>query len=341
MSTTLTLQAPIARASDGPAWQHALSNVICDPDELLSLLELDPSARPASLAAQAAFPLRVPRAFVARMQTGDWTDPLLRQVWPAPEEAQANSGWVGDPLKERRATLAPGLLQKYHGRALLLAAPHCAIHCRYCFRRHFNYDANTPNRESWLDSLERIRSDTCITEAILSGGDPLANSDSQLGWLVRQLEAVTQLNTLRIHSRLPVVIPARVTDALLALLRDSRLQVVVVLHVNHANELDADCDAAIAALRDAGATLLNQAVLLAGVNDSSAALVELSRRLFTAGVLPYYLHLPDRVAGTAHFDVSETRGRELVATVRAQLPGYLVPRLVREVPGRPAKTVVA
>ena len=341
MSNTLPFESPITRESDDSAWQRALKDVVREPAELLSLLELDPATRPASLAAQAAFPLRVPRAFVARMQAGDWSDPLLRQVWPAPEETLATSGWVGDPLQEKQAMLAPGILQKYHGRALLMAAPHCAIHCRYCFRRHFDYDANSPGRQAWQESLASIRDDTSITEAILSGGDPLANGDSQLCWLIRQLEVIPQLDTLRIHTRLPVVIPERVTDALLALLRDCRLQVVVVLHINHGNELDADCDAAIARLRNTGAIMLNQAVLLAGVNDDSDALVALSRRVFAAGVLPYYLHLPDRVAGTAHFDVSEVRGRELVDTMRATLPGYLVPRLVREIPERTAKTVLA
>ncbi len=341
MSNTLPFASPLASDQRSPNWQLAMQDLVVDPAELLALLQLPAEERPASLAAQEAFPLRVPRAFVARMARGDWSDPLLRQVWPATEETQVQKGWGDDPLQERQATLAPGILQKYPGRVLLTAAPHCAVHCRYCFRRHFDYDANSPGRRAWEQSLEPVRQDPSISEAILSGGDPLANSDRQLAWLVHQLEAIPQLHTLRIHTRLPVVIPARITDALLGLLRESRLRVVMVLHVNHAQELDADCDRAISQLRDAGVTLLNQSVLLAGVNDSVAALLGLSQRLFTTGTLPYYLHLPDQVAGTAHFDVSEARGRELVATLRARLPGYLVPRLVREIPGRSSKTVIA
>ncbi len=341
MSNTLPFERPLASDRDKPDWQLAMKDLVSDPAELLSMLQLAAVERPASLAAQEAFPLRVPRAFVARMARGDWSDPLLRQVWPAVEETREQTGWVDDPLQEQAAALAPGILQKYPGRALLTAAPHCAIHCRYCFRRHFDYDANSPGRQAWEQSLESLRQDLSISEAILSGGDPLANSDRQLAWLVNQLEAIPQLHTLRIHTRLPVVIPARVTDALLDLLRESRLRVVMVLHVNHARELDADCEAAISRLRDAGLILLNQSVLLAGVNDSVAALRDLSERLFSTGILPYYLHLPDRVAGTAHFDVSEARGCELVAALRAGLPGYLVPRLVREIPGQSSKTVIA
>ncbi len=341
MSNPLPFERPLASDRAASHWRLAMTDLVTDPAELLALLRLDASAKPASLAAQQDFPLRVPRPFVARMAPGDWSDPLLRQVWPAAEEETNHAGWVDDPLQEQAATLAPGILQKYPGRALLTAAPHCAIHCRYCFRRHFDYDGNSPGREAWEQSLNTLHQDPSIREAILSGGDPLANSDRQLAWLVRRLEAIPHLDTLRIHSRLPVVIPNRVTTALLELLQASRLRVVMVLHVNHAQELDADCNEAMARLGDAGLVLLNQSVLLADVNDSLEALEALSERLFTAGVLPYYLHLPDRVAGTAHFDVGEARGCELIAALRARLPGYLVPRLVREIPGQSSKTIIA
>ncbi|MEE4661033.1 MAG: KamA family radical SAM protein, partial [Halieaceae bacterium] len=209
------------------------------------------------------------------------------------------------------------------------------------FRRHFDYAANSPSRDAWQHSLEFVRADESIHEVILSGGDPLANSDRQLGWLLAQLSDIPHVQTLRIHTRLPVVIPERVTRSLCELMASSRFQVVVVLHSNHPQELDEACALAFAALRESGATLLNQAVVLAGVNDDSDTLVALSRRLFETGVLPYYLHLPDAVAGTGHFQVSDEAAIALVAAMRARLPGYLVPRLVREIPGREAKTILA
>jgi EF-P beta-lysylation protein EpmB len=325
-------------ASDAPEkWQQSLADLITEPKELLALLELDP-ADAAMDEAAAHFPLRVPREFAARMAKGDWRDPLLLQVWPSILEGQQAAGFSQDPLEETRFTVAPGLIQKYRGRALLTAAPHCAVHCRYCFRRHFDYTANSPSRSEWLKTLDVLRASPEIGEVILSGGDPLALNDRQLGWLLAQLEDIPQLHTLRIHSRTPVVIPSRLTPSLTGLLRQSRLQCVLVLHSNHANELGSELVRPLQDLQANGVTLLNQSVLLRDVNDSAATLIELSRRLFALHVLPYYLHLPDRVTGTAHFDVSEQRGRELIAEIETHLPGYLVPRLVREEPGAGSKT---
>ncbi len=321
-----------------PAWQAQLAGAIRDPAELCRRLGLDPAWRPGAEAGHGLFEVRVPEAFLARMRPGDPTDPLLRQVLPLGEELLPTPGYVADPLEEAAHTPARGLIHKYRGRVLLITSPACAVNCRYCFRRHFPYAENAPSRAQWESSLDHLRRDPTIVEAILSGGDPLAASDRQLAWLVERLAAIPHLRRLRIHTRLPVVIPDRIDAALLDWLGATRLQKVVVLHINHANEIDQAVVDACARLRAAGVTLLNQSVLLRGVNDSVDALAALSERLFEAGVLPYYLHVLDPVAGAAHFDVPDEEARELVAGLREVLPGFLMPRLVREIPGEGSKT---
>ena len=310
-------------------WRRELQRAVTDSSELLRLLDLDENSTDAVV--DERFPLRVPRPFIARMKRGDWADPLLRQVLPTRLETLDVQGYGADPLHEAAAEIAPGVMKKYAGRTLLLPTGACAVHCRYCFRRHFPYQSGAP-------SLAAVREDASTREVILSGGDPLLLTDARLKALVADVEAIGHVSRLRIHTRLPVVIPQRVTTALVDLLTTSRLRVVVVLHINHGNEIDADCRRAFAAL--GGVTLLNQSVLLHGVNDDAATLAELSERLFDAGVLPYYLHMPDAVAGTAHFDVSATRAAAIHRDLTARLPGYLVPKLVREVPGGEAKTVL-
>ncbi len=322
-------------------WQQILADLITDPKELVDFLALDPADRPPGLQAQQDFPLRVPKPFAERMEKGNWRDPLLRQVWPDSEEEQPQPGLVTDPLAETGFNRQAGIIRKYRGRALLMAAPHCAIHCRYCFRRHFDYQANTLSRAQWQQSIDSLRQDLQLREVILSGGDPLANSDSQLAWLLEQLASIPQLTTLRIHSRLPVVIPQRISPELLAMLRDCRLQTVLVIHSNHGQELDAHCQEAFSELAANSITMLNQAVILREVNDNLPALKGLSERLFQCHVLPYYLHLPDRVKGTRHFLVSADEARALHASLRTELPGYLVPRLVQEIPGEQSKTLLA
>ena len=331
----------LIRTDRGPKWQEELSNLITEPDELLHLLELDAGTSPYSLAALQQFPLKAPRPFVARIRKGDWNDPLLRQIWPSKAEESQRADFVADPLEEERFNPVPGLLHKYQSRVLLTAAPHCAIHCRYCFRRHFDYEANTPGRERWQAAFDYIRSDSSIEEVILSGGDPLALADRQFSWLMAQLEDIPQITTVRIHTRLPIMIPERVTAELLNCLSQSRLRVVLVVHCNHAQELDAEVTATFSALRTNGVTMLNQSVVLRDVNDNSAALADLSRSLFRHDVLPYYLHMPDRVAGTEHFYVTDRHAKELIRELHALLPGYLVPRLVRENPGERGKTRIA
>jgi EF-P beta-lysylation protein EpmB len=317
-----------------------MAEAVRDPAELVGLLELDSRwLEPARRAAE-SFPLRVPRGFLARMRKGDPTDPLLRQVLPLGEELQTVPGYSRDPVGDMASIAARGLLHKYRGRVLLIATGACGVHCRYCFRRHFPYADETARSEDWREALDYLSADPSINEVILSGGDPLTLSDERLAAFAKELERIPHLKRLRIHTRQPVVLPSRVDEAFSAWFTACKLQKVVVLHMNHAREMDAALQEACARLKASGATLLNQSVLLKGVNDSSEALVELSEALFGAGVLPYYLSLLDPVAGAAHFDVPETRAVAIMAELRAQLPGYLVPKLVREVAGAPSKMPV-
>ncbi|MGQ7245736.1 EF-P beta-lysylation protein EpmB [Halomonas sp. V046] len=333
--------SPIEHADGVPApgaWQRQLAGAIRDPRALCQRLELDPRWWPGAERGHELFEVRVPEAFAARMRPGDPFDPLLRQVLPLADEGAPTPGYVSDPLGEADHTQRPGLIHKYRGRVLLITSPACAVNCRYCFRRHFPYADNAPSRPQWDATLDYLRDDTSIREAILSGGDPLAASDRQLGWLVSRLDAIPHLTRLRLHTRLPVVIPDRVDGALLKWLSASRLKKVVVLHINHPNEIDQAVIRACQRLSRAGVTLLNQSVILAGVNDSVDTLEALSERLFEAGILPYYLHAFDPVAGAAHFDVSDARARALLDELRTRLPGFLVPTLAREVPGEASKT---
>jgi EF-P beta-lysylation protein EpmB len=325
------------------AWQRELSRAITRPEDLIDALGLDPALLKGARAANDAFALRVTPSYLARMRRGDRDDPLLRQVLPLGDELDEHGGYVADPLHERVYTRAPNLLQKYPGRALLITTQACAIHCRYCFRREFPYAEQHEEQGSarWSAALAAIAADQGIEEVILSGGDPLSLSDARLELLTDALQAIPHVRRLRVHTRQPVVLPARVDEGLAGWLRGLRIPCVFVLHVNHANEIDTGVRAACARLRAAGVTLLNQSVLLRGVNDDVGALADLSRVLFDSGVTPYYLHLPDRVRGTAHFDVPLARAKELVASLAARLSGYLVPRLVREVPGAASKVPAA
>jgi EF-P beta-lysylation protein EpmB len=330
------------QATVPPGWQQLWREAVREPRELLSLLGLDGLAGRVSDAATTQFPLRVPRGFIERMRHGDPHDPLLRQVLPLDDEDRIVPGFELDAVGDTAARAASGVIRKYRGRALLVATGSCAIHCRYCFRRHFPYAEETAAAGGWRDAVGLIAADASIDEVILSGGDPLSLATSKLAELTDALAAIPHLKRLRIHTRLPTVLPERVDAALLAWLGALPWPVTIVVHVNHANEFDAKVDAALAALRGAGAAskgivLLNQAVLLRGVNDSVDALVDLSERSFASGVLPYYLHQLDRVAGAAHFEVEDARARSLHAGVATRLSGYLVPRLVREVAGDPGK----
>ncbi|MDO5768497.1 MAG: EF-P beta-lysylation protein EpmB [Psychrobacter sp.] len=319
-------------------WQTQLSEAITSVDELLDLLQLDQQSLP--IAFPKRFGLRVPKDFVNKMQKGDANDPLLRQVLPTVDETIVPNGYVLDPLSESHYNPIKGLLHKYESRVLLTVTGACAIHCRYCFRQHFDYGANLPSSQEKQAVIDYIICCPEVNEVILSGGDPLNLSNRRLFDWLDCLEAIENISTIRLHTRLPVVLPARIDEALLNRLANSRCQIVMVIHCNHANEIDANTQRYLEALKQVGVTLLNQTVLLVGINDNAETQVALSQRLFAAGVLPYYLHVLDKVAGAAHFDCSEAAAIELYWQLLAKLPGYLVPKLVRELPDKPYKTPI-
>lgn len=320
------------------SWQKILAQGFATSAELLAFLNLPESL--SSPSAEKQFKTRVPRGFAARMQPGNRFDPLLLQVLAVEDELQTIDGFIMDPLAEAVANPVNGLIRKYHGRVLLTVTGACAINCRYCFRRHFPYHENNPGREGWQQVMDHIKHDPSIHEIILSGGDPLLASDSVLKALFAQLESIPHVRTVRIHTRFPVVLPERMTDEFIQLLATTSLKTVMVLHSNHAQELDDHVLRVCIALRAAGCLLLNQSVLLAGINDDAKTLAELSERLFACGVLPYYLHVLDKVSGAAHFDVSTKKASSIFQTLQTLLPGYLVPRLAREEPGKLHKTLM-
>jgi EF-P beta-lysylation protein EpmB len=328
-------------APDVADWQRELAAAIGSLDELAAALGLEAGQLGDAGAVPVKFPLRVPRGFVRRMRRGDPRDPLLLQVLPSPRELTEHTGFLADPLGELDQLRHPGLLQKYDGRALLVVTGACAVHCRYCFRREFPYVAAGATPSGHGQALAQIEADRTIREVILSGGDPLSLSNKRLRDLMERLGRIGHVARIRIHSRMPIVLPERIDSELIDLLREHAHRTVLVLHSNHANEIDQTVGAAVGRLRDVCAAVLNQSVLLRAVNDSGTALVELSERLFAIGVLPYYLHLLDPVRGTAHFRVGPLRARRILGEAAARLPGYLVPRLARERNGLGAKELLA
>jgi EF-P beta-lysylation protein EpmB len=323
-----------------PRWRELLADAVTDPAELCTILGLDASLVAPAIEAARGFALRVPRGFVNRMRPGDPNDPLLLQVLPLRAELAQAAQFTTDPVGDLASRAAAGVLHKYHGRALLIATGACAVHCRYCFRRHFPYSEESALHQGWRVALDHIRADASVTEVILSGGDPLSLSDRRLAQLTQALQSIPHVRRLRIHTRYPIVLPERIDAGFLEWIERVTLQKVVVIHANHAREIDATVAHACRRLASAGATVLNQSVLLAGVNDSVETLAELSEALFAMNVLPYYLHVLDKVQGAAHFDIDTERALALHADLSARLPGYLVPRLVREIPGESAKTPV-
>lgn len=320
-------------------WQSQLSDLITDPLELLQLLQLSPEQLlSGAILASEQFKLRVPRAFVQKMTPGDPLDPLLLQVLPHHLELEEHPNFVTDPLGEEQANQQLGVLHKYKSRFLLTLTGACAVHCRYCFRRHFPYQENLPKNEDWLNIKNYIESQPDINEVIFSGGDPLTLSNRKLKLWIERLELLPQLKFLRIHSRVPIVIPNRVDKELVSLLKNSRLRIIVVVHSNHANELDDFTCTKISELVEQKITVLNQAVLLKDINNSAQILADLSYRLFDAGIMPYYLHVLDKVKGAHHFDLSSEEINLIYKDVLENLPGYLVPKLVREIAGEKNKT---
>ncbi|MDH5301812.1 MAG: EF-P beta-lysylation protein EpmB [Gammaproteobacteria bacterium] len=328
---------PRIQPTGQPAWQTSLAQAIRDPQVLLQQLKLPATLLAAARQAATQFPLRVPQGFVQRMHPGDANDPLLLQVLPLHLELQSPPGYGTDPVGDHHAEQRAGVLQKYQGRTLLITTGACAVHCRYCFRRHYPYAESNAARDGWDDTVSLLRQQTDLQEVILSGGDPLTLTESRLQALTDQLNRLEHIRYVRIHSRLPVVLPERVNEALLTWLDSIHAKVVMVIHSNHAQELNHEVATACRALKGAGVELLNQSVLLKGINDNTDSLCQLSTTLFDLGVLPYYLHQLDRVAGAAHFEVDDQHALQLIEQLRQRLPGYLVPRLVREVSGQPYK----
>ncbi|SFQ37845.1 EF-P beta-lysylation protein EpmB [Enterovibrio norvegicus] len=318
-------------------WIKEIANAVSNPQILLQQLDIEPTPWMSGFSARALFSQRVPQSFIARMEKGNPNDPLLRQVLPVVEEFDEAEGFTTDPLEEQDNDV-PGLLHKYKNRVLMIVKGGCAINCRYCFRRHFPYQDNKGSKDTWRETIAYLRDHPEVDEVILSGGDPLMAKDHELKWLVEAIEAVPHIRKLRIHTRLPVVIPSRITPALAQLLKETRLKVILVTHINHANEINDELRHSMAILRQANVTLLNQGVLLKGVNDSVDSLKNLSNTLFDCGILPYYLHVLDKVKGAAHFLVSDDEARSLMAGLIKEVSGYLVPKLTREVGGKASKT---
>ena len=324
---------------DEKSWQKSLRDVITDPEQLLKLLDIAPDEYLQHFKARKLFPVRVPLSFINRMKKGDFEDPLLKQVMPLSKEFLVTDGYSDDPLNEHD-TVAEGLLHKYKNRVLMIVKSACAINCRYCFRRHFPYQDNSPNKQRWQSALDYISAHDEISEVIFSGGDPLMANDDHLAWLIDKVEQIPHISRLRIHSRLPVVMPNRITSKLVTLLKNSRLKATMVLHINHPNEINNELIKALEPLREARIPLFNQSVLLRGVNDDADVLIKLSEYLFDAGIQPYYLHLFDAVQGAAHFDVTEVDAVAIVKNMLANLPGFLMPKLVREIAGQTNKTPI-
>jgi EF-P beta-lysylation protein EpmB len=321
-------------------WRDELRLAVRDPAQLVAALDLPSDLIEPATAAAKSFPLFAPWPYIARMANGDPADPLLRQVLPRSDELADQPGFGADPVGDAASQLAAGLLRKYAGRALLITTGACAIHCRYCFRRHYPYSESPKSPADWQPALDRIAADPTLDEVILSGGDPLTLVDGHLAELAGRIAKISHVRRLRVHTRLPIVIPQRVTPELIDWLKGTRLTPIMVVHANHPQELDDATSAALTRLIDAGIPVLNQSVLLRGINDNAEVLIDLSRRLMNLRVMPYYLHQLDRVAGAAHFEAPISRGLELIAALRRALPGYAVPHYVQELAGDTHKRVL-
>ncbi len=321
-------------------WQNALKNMSRSLQEVLDYCEIGAEDLNLQQQAEADFCVKAPKHYLNQIEKGNAQDPLLLQILPTSSEVNTHTQAEKDPLKEERFNKAPGLIHKYAGRVLLIANPSCAIHCRYCFRRHFDYQENTLSREDWQKTLDYIRNDESIFEVILSGGDPLSNNDKQLGYLLKQISETPHINTIRFHTRIPTVLPERITDDLLELLQSIPQQMVMVLHINHANEISDDVASSLHKLAAAGIRLLNQSVLLKGVNDHVEALQSLMLKLHQLNVGAYYLHTLDTVEGAMHFAVDDDLALGLYCSLQAKLPGYMLPKLVREIPFESNKTLL-
>jgi L-lysine 2,3-aminomutase len=339
---SLALQSEFLDAPPKPTdWQRELARSVRDPAELCRLVGLPSSVADSAQRSTAGFPVLVPRPYLARIRTGDADDPLLLQVLPRQAELNQTPGFSADPLGETTVLCSPGLLWKYQNRILILTTPSCAVHCRFCFRRHFNFDDGIQSPSKCGKALHLIAAEPSIHEVILSGGDPLTLPDDLLSEMAAEFAKIPHIRRLRIHTRMPVVVPSRVCDELILWIKSTSLATFIVVHINHPAEIDAEVAESLGRLVDAGIPVLSQGVLLAGINDDLEVLAELYERLADLRVMPYYLHQLDPVAGAAHFDVPVARGKELIAGLRKKLPGYAVPRYVRETPGGTSKVILA
>ncbi|MEO1888511.1 MAG: EF-P beta-lysylation protein EpmB [Cycloclasticus sp.] len=340
MSIIIANMIHVEKTSLIPNWQQELQSAFTDIASLLRFLKLDTQALTEHYRAASDFPLLVTRSYAERIKKADWNDPLLLQVLPRLDELETHEGYLSDPVGDAQASKSPGLIHKYHGRILVITTGACAIHCRYCFRREFPYSDNSTNRSQIANIQQYLAENPDVTEVILSGGDPLILSDSKFQYLFESLSNNKQLQRIRIHTRLPIVLPNRITKHLLDTLKSSSKKVVMVIHANHSNELSCEVESALLALKNIGVTLLNQTVVLKNINDNTATLTSLSTRLFECHTLPYYLHVLDKVNGAAHFDTDIQHVHSLYAEMQKQLPGYLVPKLVREEQGKSHKTML-
>ena len=319
-------------------WQQRLQEGFSDAKALLNYLQLPEEA--ASVTSEQLFPTRVPISFAQKMRKGDLSCPLLKQVLAISKENHVNEGFLIDPLNEQAANPVQGLLHKYYGRVLITLASSCAINCRYCFRRHFPYKENQISASRWQAILEYIQADPSIHEVIMSGGDPLMHKTKRIKQYIDDLAPIAHVKTVRFHSRLPVVMPERINSNFIEMLKIAPFKIVMVIHCNHPAELCDQTKAVFKALTQAGVTLLNQSVLLKNINDSSKVLATLSHKLFEQSVMPYYLHILDKVKGTAHFDLDLIGAKKIYSQLQEKLPGYLVPKMVVEQPGAMNKTLV-
>ncbi|MFC3121186.1 EF-P beta-lysylation protein EpmB [Agaribacter flavus] len=318
-------------------WQKELADAFTTPESLLDYLGFSSQDYQAHFSARQLFPMRVPRFFADLMQKRQWNDPLLQQVIPRQEEFLDVEGFSADPLLEQNNNTA-AMLQKYKNRVLLIVKTGCAVNCRYCFRRHFPYQQNSVNKAQWLEIFRQIAEDKAVDEVILSGGDPLMAKDKQLAWMIQAIQSIPHVKRLRIHTRLPVVMPSRVTPELTTCLAKTSLQTIVVFHINHANEVSTALSQACQKLKEAGTTLLNQGVFLKNINDNATSIAALNEALFETGILPYYMYLLDKVKGASHFDIEDNKAKAIMREVLTMQSGYLVPKLMREVAGKASKT---
>jgi len=322
------------------SWKDILASAAKTRADLLSRAGIKDDEALPIIQGEKQFPVLVPQPFIDKMEMGNPDDPLLLQVLSQASEDIQQEGFIADPLAEKNSNHQRGIIHKYHSRALVLLTGGCAVNCRYCFRRHFPYQENRLGKQHWQEVLEYLNKNTSLSEVILSGGDPLLLDDHLLENYINQLEAIPHITKLRIHTRLPVVIPQRITEKFVKLLNDSRFACSIVFHINHPNEIDSLFEKQIEPLQRSKTVLLNQSVLLKGINDSSEILCNLSEKLFTAGIIPYYLHLLDKVSGAAHFDMSKEAALIIYKEMHLKLSGYLVPKLTREEPGKGCKTPI-